>query len=455
MSENKQNSPKLFTEFESPTRDEWVEATVKSLKGKPFEKLIKKTYEGFEIQPMYRAEDIANISYKDTLPGQFPYVRGTDTGGYLSQPWLIAQEINIDNTIELNKALRHDLERGQTAINVKFNFPTYIRVDTFQTLFSEVDLEKYPLYIRADSQASEFTSVLVAYLKLSDNSLEKIQGNIGYDPVHYLGEYGDFGGVSESEIFDRMATLTTWVSQNMPAFESIAVRTESYHRAGANAVQELAIAMATGVTYLVEMLERGLDIDLVAQKIRFFLTIGENFFLEIAKLRAVKMMWAKIVQEFGGNAESQKINLHASTGKRNKTRNDPYVNMLRVTTEAMAGAMGGVESMSVAPFDECFGEPDEFSRRIARNIQLILQDEVNLTNLIDPAGGSWYVEALTHELAQSAWALFQEIEATRWNNTISKRWNATKQNRCHCKTTNGKYLNTERYISRTEYVSES
>lgn len=403
MAEQAQSTEKLFAEFNASSRDEWVEATVKSLRGKPFEKLVKNTYEGIDLQPMYRIEDIEDIAHIDTLPGQYPYVRGTKADGYTSQPWLISQDINLSDPEAFNEALKQDLERGQTAITIRNTNRLNTMADV-EVAFADIDLPQYPLFMQADTHATDIYTLLTTYL---GNNVTQLQGCIGYDPLHKLATSGKVS----SQIFDDMANLISLASRQSPLLDTLAVRTDIYHDAGANAVQELAIAMATGVTYLSEMLERGIDIDLIAQQIHFFLNIGENFFMEIAKLRAIKMMWAQIIREFGGNDESQKIKLHASTGTRNKTRYDAHVNMLRLTTEAMAGAMGGVDSMTVSPFDTPFGESDDFSRRIARNVHLILQEEVNLVNMIDPAGGSWYIEHLTDQLAQSAWELFQEIEA--------------------------------------------
>ncbi len=394
-----QPKTQLFTEFTPSTYDEWYETTVKSLKGKPFEKLIKATYEGFDIQPMYRAEDIVDLAHIGTSPGSYPYVRGTKTEGYQSEAWAIAQAINLSDPKAFNEALKHDLARGQTAIYIGESL-ALDSLETIEIAFADIDLTQYPIFIQADVHAGEIYNLLSKYLgaKIAD-----ISGCIGYDPIHQLASVG----VVAQSIFDDMAQLI----EQAPTVNCITVRTDIYHDAGANAVQEMAITMATGVNYLSDMLERGLDINTVASKIRFFMTVGENFFMEIAKLRAIKMMWSQIVHEFGGNKESQKIKIHVRTATRNKTRHDPYVNMLRVTTEAMAGAIGGVDSLQVAPFDEPFGESDTFSRRIARNVQLILRDEVNLTNVIDPAGGSWYIEHLTDQLAQSAWVFFQHIEA--------------------------------------------
>lgn len=397
---------KLFTEFAPSSHDEWIAATIKSLKGKPFEKLIKTTYEGFDVQPMYRADDIEDIAHKDTLPGQYPYVRGTHVDGYLSQPWQVAQSMNIIDPEAFNRALKNDLERGQTEIHIS-NIPplSTLRKELFQPAFADIDLTQYPLVIYADRAAYDIYGLLWSAYYNRDSELMK--GCIADDPVRLLARTGKF---SQADMDSTMYYVKLW-GEKSPNLDMITVQTDIYHNAGANAVQELGIALATGVTYLAEAIDSDVEINLVAQKIRFVMTLGENFFMEIAKLRAVKMMWAQIVREFGGDDESAKIKLHVSTGSRNKTRHDPYVNMLRVTTEAMAGAIGGVDGMSVTPFDQPFGESDDFSRRIARNVQLILQEEVNLVNVIDPAGGSWYIEHLTNQLAQSAWDFFQQIEA--------------------------------------------
>ena len=212
-------------------------------------------------------------------------------------------------------------------------------------------------------------------------------------------------------LYDEMAALTLWAEVNAPALHTISVQAERFQDAGADAVTELAVALATGVAYLRAMLARGLTVDSAAARMTFGFGLGSNFFMEVAKLRAARLLWSQVVAAFGGSAEAQRMTIHGRTAEWNKTIYDPYVNMLRVTTEAFAGAIGGVQSMHVTPFDGAQRQADEFSRRIARNTQLILQDECNLARLIDPSGGSWYVEALTDELAQAAWQRFQSIEA--------------------------------------------
>ena len=390
----------LFTEFEASSYEEWRAAARESLPDQDFARLIKRSYEGFAVQPMAHPQDLSDIAHIDALPGQFPYVRGTRADGYR---WLIAQDLCLSDLRRFNHALVHALANGQTAIYADSKLPLH-QVKDLETAFADIDLTQFPLLIQAANPAKLY-GLLRGYLR--DDALREIHGCLGDDPLRTLAQSG---GIA-SDAFERMAAFVQLAAAQSPRLETIAVGTDVYHDAGASAVQEMALAMATAVTYLREMERRGLDVELVAGKMRFFMRVGENFFMEVAKFRAVKMMWAQIAAAFGGGEAAQKIKLHASAASRNKTRHDVYVNMLRAATEAMAGAIGGVDSLQVAPFDAVLGESTAFSRRIARNLQLILQEEVRLIDLIDPAGGAWHVETLTDQLAKSAWSLFQQIEA--------------------------------------------
>ena len=393
----------LFSEFAPVSYEEWLAAVRHSLPDQDLARLIKRSYEGFDVHPLAHRRDLADIAHLDSLPGQYPYVRGTRADGYRSQAWLIAQDLGQSDPRRFNQALVHALANGQTAIYADSKLALH-RMEDLEIAFADIDLTQFPLLIRAANPA-ELYGLLSSCLK--DDALQQIRGCLGDDPLRTLAQSGDIA----SDAFDRMAAFVELAGRQSSRLDTIAVGTDVYHEAGANAVQEAALAMATAVVYLREMKRRGLDVELVAGKIGFFMRIGENFFMEIAKFRAVKMMWAQIVDAFGGGETAQKIKLHTSVTSRNKTRHDAYVNMLRVTTEAMAGALGGVDSLQVAPFDVALGESTEFSRRIARNLQLILQEEVRLIDLIDPAGGAWHIEKLTDQLAKLAWRMFQQIEA--------------------------------------------
>ena len=306
-------SPLTLDEFPIPSYADWKAEAEATLKGAPFEKkLVTKTFEGIDIQPIYNKTDLDGLTHLGSLPGQAPYVRGTKT----------------TNTWEMHQC-------GPCAKGVD------------------------PL------------------AKLVRGTLEPAIENA----------------------FDEMAMA-----------DKIAVSTRVYHNAGGNAVQELAFAIATGVEYLRKCEARGVSINDTAKKITFGFAIGADFFMGIAKLRAARLLWARVVAASGGDAEAQKMNIFASTSLWNKSKLDPYVNMLRNTTEAFSAVAGGADSLYVGPFDEVVRTPDEFSERIARNTQIILAEECHFDHVADPAGGSYYVEALTSQVANAAWAIFQQIE---------------------------------------------
>ncbi len=407
MADQLENEESLFGEFSSPSYEEWQEAAVESLKGAPFEKLLSKTYEGITLQPIYRQEDAAELAHQYTLPGEPPYVRGVDALGYVAEPWVVAQEAPGGAAHEVNEALRHDLARGQTAVVLAEG--QVQSADETAAALAGIDFAGLPLYVQAGAAPLPTAAVAIAGARRAGLELAMLHGSIAGDPLGALAAEGALP-VTLEQAYDEAAQWTAWAAEHAPKLGTLAVRADLYGDAGAHAGQELAFALATGVAYLRALKARGLDVEMSAPRMRFSFALGSNFFMEVAKLRAARLLWSQVAAAFGGSAEAQKMAIHARTGSWNKTTTDMHVNMLRSTTEAFSGALGGVSSMEVAPFDAVVGGQDEFSRRIARNVQLILQQECNLTRLIDPAGGSWYVEKLTDELAHRAWALFQEIE---------------------------------------------
>jgi methylmalonyl-CoA mutase len=421
--------PNFLDEFPAPDLVEWQTAAVASLGGKPFDKLVTPSYEGIAIQPMYRREDTAAIATQDDLPGQPSFIRGTTAAGYIRQPWAIAQELAQSTPAAFNRALQFDLEHGQTAVNLLLDGPTragkdpdqaksgevgqggvsLATVEDLAVALSGVDLATTPLFIRAGTVALPLLALLIAHFKRQGRPITDLHGCLEDDPLGVLAHEGTLP-LSLERAFDEMAHLTAWAAANAPRLATVAVHTYPYHNAGANAVQELAFGLATGVAYLRALADRGVDIAKTAPRVRFDYAIGGNFFMEVAKLRAARWLWSQAVVAFGGDMDAQRLRIHARTSRRNKTAVDPYVNMLRVTTEALAAAVGGADSLHVAPFDEPIRLADEFSRRIARNVQIVLQKEAHMTEVIDPAGGSYAVEELTDQLAKHAWELFQEVE---------------------------------------------
>lgn len=394
----------LFAEFQSAAREQWLDAVLNSLSGETFDSLISKTYEGIDIHPLPQADDLAEIQHHRSLPGQFPFVRGVSAGGYRARPWLIASELRISDPRQFNRALKDGLANGQSAIIIDDRLSLHHAAD-IRSALADIDLLRFPLLVESDARAPEIYRLLIA--ALDDETLRRLEGCIGYDPLSCLARTGSM----PDEAFERLAAHLETVGDRSPQLGSIGVSASVYHDAGANAVQELALAIASGVAYLRELHSRGFTSETAAPKLSFFLNIGENFFIELAKFRAIRLLWAQVLRAFGLPGAAENLSVHARSGRRNKARRDAHVNLLRLTSEALSAAFGGVDSIQLAPFDQPADALDDFSRRLSRNLQLILQDELRLVELIDPAGGAWHIEKLTDQLARAAWSRFQAIEA--------------------------------------------
>ncbi len=421
---------RLFDSFPPADQAAWRQAAEQTLKGAPFEKrLLTKTYEGLTLQPIYSAANTAALPHLGALPGLPPYVRGTSALGYLVRPWDVAQELPYPTAAAVNQAAREDLPRGLTSLHALLDQATLRGCDPdcapaeqvgnggaslahlgdLTTLLDGIPLAQTPLYLSAGASALPLAALALAAAECQGLALNTLRGCIAADPLGALARHGTLPG-SLDRAYDLMAWLTAWAATNAPRLRTIEVALHPYHDGGASAVQDLAFGLATGVAYLRAMQARGLGVSLVAPRIQFALSIGSPFFVEIARLRAARLLWVRVVAAFGGDAQAQKLRIHARTSRWTKTRGDAYNNMLRATAEAFAGVMGGCDSLHVSPFDEAVGLPDEFSRRIARNVQVVLAQECNFFRLVDPAGGAAAVETLTDQIARAAWALFQTIE---------------------------------------------
>ncbi|WHX98478.1 acyl-CoA mutase large subunit family protein [Neobacillus sp. DY30] len=416
----------LLEDFPTPAYQQWREVAEKTLNGANLdENLVSDTYEGIRLQPLYRLEDIKKYPFLSTLPGNFPYLRGTNEIGNQHEPWKVSQELTYSDPEEFNQAVRNDLEKGQTMLHLVLDEKRWIdpldqekvnsrgviiaSLQDIHKAFKDINTEEVPIYIEPGISGFPFFATFMAHIIQQNQSPKRVRGCIGIDPIGQLVQKGDLP-FSINQAYNMMAEITKWSMKHSPELKTIVVKTHPYHNAGGNAVQELAFAIATGLEYLRTMENHQISIDDVAMRIGFSFSIGSNLFMEIAKFRAARMLWARIVKELGGNDTSQKMFIHARTCVWTKTIHDPYVNILRGTIEAFGGIIGGVNSLHVSPFDEAIGPPNEFSRRIARNTQLILENEANLSKVTDPAGGSWYIETLTYSLAEKAWELFQQIE---------------------------------------------
>jgi methylmalonyl-CoA mutase len=425
------NNNTLLDDFQVPTKEEWRDAAEQLLKGAPFDKIMKRmTPEGIELEPIFWKDVLDNLPAADTLPGFDGYLRGTSAAGYREEPWEIAQELPYGTPLEFNRIARSDLMRGQNALNVILDIATLKGLDPdaakagevgacglslacledIKVAFKDIIPEAVSFHLRTGCSGMAVGALFFAWLKEIGADPAKAKGSLGMDPLAVKAAAGQVPADLGS-LFEEQAVLAEHCTQHAPGIKAVGVSTLPYHQAGASAVEELGIALATGAAYLTELTERGLTVDNAAKQIRFSFAIGGNFFMEIAKLRAARVLWAQVVAAFGGSKEAQKIQMHARTGLYNKTQQDPYVNMLRTTTEALSGVIGGVDSLCVGNFDEVTREPDAFSRRISRNTHVILQEECELTSVVDPAGGSWAIEWLTNEVSEKSWAFFQQIEA--------------------------------------------
>lgn len=430
-SPSKQAVPeRLLGEFPPVSYEDWRKLVEAELKGAPFDKkMFTGTYEGITLKPIYRQGDAAALPHVHSFPGFAPFVRGASASGYVEQPWDISQEIASSSPTEFNNTARNYITRGLSALNMVLDHatrnghdPDWARpeevglgglsiatVGDLDRALEGIDLEKTSLLVRTGASALPFAALLIALARKRKKTPAALRGCVEMDPLGVLSHEGKLPQSLEGS-YREMAALTRWASERAPQLQTICVHSRAWHEAGSSAVQELAYSLAMGVEYLREMNRRGLDVDIVAPRIRFAMTVGENFFMEIAKLRALRMLWSRAVSACGGNEAAQRLSLHVRTSRWNKTVYDPYNNLLRGTVEAFAGVLGGCQSMQVGAFDEVIRQPDDFSQRLARNTQLILQRECHLDHVIDPVGGSWFVESITGEIAAKAWTLFQEIE---------------------------------------------
>ena len=415
-------------EFTPPTDEEWKAACEALLKGAPFEKkMFTKTYEGITFDPMYTRKHTEDILPKGVMPGMGDYLRGVDAAGYIGKPWGIAQACDETLPAENNELLRHEHDKGATIYHIVLDTASRTGVDARQAetvgdtgtsvttvedmhvLLTGLDLAKFPLYVYAGANAVPLLALVAAARRASGEDMAEVRGIVGADPIGALAADGKLPA-SLDAYYDSLAAAARWATVNAPHLRTVFVRSDVYSNGGANDVQEVASVLATATAYLRALCERGLTIDEAASQIAFAFSMGANFFLQIAKLRAVRPLWAQIVGAFGGSAEAQKMRIHARPALFFKTIYDPYVNMLRNTTEIFSGVVGGIDSFESAPFDEPIRKGDEFSRRIARNVQIMLQEEFGLLQPIDPAGGSWAVETLTRQMKEKIWAEFQRIE---------------------------------------------
>lgn len=382
--------------------NDWKKHAEDSLKGKSIESLQRATYENIILKPLYTVEDHQAMS---VYPGKSDFRRGTDSLGYLRENWKIAQRLSYTDLEDLKGKLKLALESGQTALSIDVSKELFDKNGFLEELFKDYYC-RIPFALDAGRYQDDVFISLEKLVKGQEDRAN-VTGYVANDP---LADVIMNGLIPEhfSEILEEFSETVKKANESLPHLRTVLVNTSPYHNGGANAVQELGIAAATGVFYIQSL--SGLEAEQIINQLIFKFSIGSNYFMEIAKLRAARVIWNKIAEAYGVSEDSRGMQIAADTSSFTTTLFDPYVNLLRGANEAFASVVGGVQYLHVNEFDKLTGS-NSFSERIARNIQLILQEEPHLKTVIDPAGGSWYVEKLTNELATSAWAFFQEIEA--------------------------------------------
>ncbi|MGC9954426.1 MAG: methylmalonyl-CoA mutase [Rhizomicrobium sp.] len=409
----------------------WAALAAKELKNRSLEELTWAAPEGFAVKPLYTAADLEGLAM-DSLPGFAPFLRGVRATVYAGRPWTIRQYAGFSTAEESNAFYRKNLAAGQTGVSVAFDLPTHrgydsdhprvagdvgkagVAIDSVEDmkiLFAGIPLGKMSVSMTMNGAVIPIMANYIVAAEEQGVPPAKLMGTIQND---ILKEFM----VRNTYIYPPapsmriVADIIEYAAKNMPKFNSISISGYHMHEAGATAVQELAYTLADGVEYVRAALAKGLDVDAFAPRLSFFFGIGMNFFMEVAKLRAARLLWAQIMASFGAKKpESLMLRTHCQTSGVSLTEQDPYNNIVRTAYEALAAVLGGTQSLHTNSFDEAIALPTEFSARIARNTQLILQNETMVTKTVDPLGGSYFVEALTHALAVHARKIIDEVEA--------------------------------------------
>lgn len=395
---------KLFTEFQAPTTQEWLDKIQVDLKGADFQKrLVWRTPEGFSVQPFYRKEDVDKLQTPNALPGVFPFVRGNKKD---DNTWYIRQEINAADAGAANAKAKEILNKGIDSLSFKIPGKS-VSAEHVEQLLDGIYCDCVELNFSTCKRHSvELAQLLVSYFESKGYDKGKIVGSIDWDPMEKIVMKG-----KDAEPILKFAPALVDTLKDYPNFRCVTVNAVSLNNSGAYIVQELGYALAWGNEYMQQLVDAGVEPALAARKIKFNMGVSENYFMEIAKFRAGRMLWAQIVKQYEPKCDCAcKMCVNAVTTSYNMTLFDAHVNLLRSQTETMSAALGGVHSIVVTPFDAAYEEPNDFSERIARNQQLLLKEECHFNTVVDPSAGSYYIEQLTTSLAAEAWKLFLKVE---------------------------------------------
>lgn len=385
--------------FPRPLYEEWKTVVESSLKGKSVENLKTNTYEGIQLNPLYTG-DVLSSEY----PGLFPYTRGVYSAGYLEQPWLIVQPITGKDADDANNKMKDALNRGQNVLT--YTPDLFNEEKNIDPLFDGVVVDALPFFI--DTKGSQ-SKVLHGFIHVCKKQGVSPRGVCAEDPISEWAHAGEIPSQTDAFFSDWFKEIKQFQEQS-DQMKTILIKTPVFHNAGANAVQEIAIGLSIAAYYLEEGQKQGLTVQSIVEKIVFSFAVDSNYFMGIAKLRAARRLWAGMAEAYGANPESFKMNIHAVTSQVTETMYDEHVNLLRTTNQAFAAAIGGIQYLEIHPFSHVSGREDPLANRIARNIHVILSEESQIASVVDPVGGSFYVEQLTNELAEKAWTAFLQLD---------------------------------------------
>ena len=412
-------------------KDAWRSLAEKELRGRPVEALDWNTLEGIVVKPLYTQEDTANLDHLGTLPGHEPFTRGVKATMYAGRPWTIRQYAGFSTAEESNAFYRKALAAGQQGVSVAFDLATHrgydsdhervigdvgkagVSIDSVEDmkiLFDGIPLDQISVSMTMNGAVIPVLANFIVAGEEQGHSRDVLSGTIQNDILKEFMVRNTYIYPPEPSM-RIVADIIEYTSNEMPKFNSISISGYHMQEAGANLVQELAFTLADGKEYVKTAMERGMDVDKFAGRLSFFFAIGMNFFMEAAKLRAARLLWHRIMTELGAkNPRSKMLRTHCQTSGVSLQEQDPYSNVVRTAYEAMSAVLGGTQSLHTNALDEAIALPTEFAARIARNTQLILQEETGVTNVVDPLAGSYYVEKLTADLADEAWKIIQEVD---------------------------------------------
>jgi methylmalonyl-CoA mutase len=399
---------KLFEEFPPVKSEEWETVINNDLKGQDYqERLIWKTGEGFNVKPYYRHEDLETLEHLNSFPGEFPFVRSNKEN---NNAWNIRQDLSVDDPIGASEKAIDLINKGVTSLGLIFNEENNYPIIAIENLVKSVLAADVELNIYSGRNSLNSLKIIDKLVQEDHFNNTIVTGSINFDPLGHLTLRGCYY-TSEKEDFDMCRKLIE-AAEDLPSLRLIEIAGNHFHNSGASIVEELAFSLSEGVEYIHQLTDRSLIIDKISPRLTFTFATGANYFLEIAKLRAARLLWANIVKACkSGNDNLSRMHIVVTTSKWNMTLYDPYVNILRSTTESMSAIIGGADTLSIVPFDNPFGKVSDIAERIARNQQLVLMEESHLHKVIDPAAGSYYIETLTNLIAKKAWEKFTEIEA--------------------------------------------